>query len=445
MAAQKLRCMATIVMPRCTPQIKIANVERLGARVVLHGDDFDDAKVKCAQLVAEHGWINIPPYDNPYVIAGQGTCAMEIMRQAQRLSMENLSSSSLDTGVDVIFCAVGGGGLSAGMTAYIKRVYPDVRIVGVETFDANSMYQSLEAGHPVTLKQVGLFAEGAAVRVVGKENFRICYGNRKWNPVDHGGLDEVILVTNDEICAAIKDVFVETRTVLEPAGALGLAGLKRWAVSHTDDSTKPLRLVAVTSGANMNFDRLRFVAERASLGEQVEALMSVVIPETQGSFMKLYQIIHPRFITEFSYRYGDHENAHIFVSFQVQNRDEELDEILGTLSKNGMTGCDLSHDELAKSHARFMIGGRNCVSNERLFQFTFPERPGALQRFLEALKSDWNVSLFHYRQIGGDVGKVLVGMQVDPERQLAFDKFLVDLSYPYREETESHVYRQFLS
>ena len=457
MASKKLGIDAIIIMPLCTPAIKWKNVERLGAQVVLFGDDFDEAKQECERRIQEYGYVYVPPYDDPLVIAGQGTIAVEIMRQVQRwraeldledkfhqsmLSCHGQLQDSLKSGeaADVIFCAVGGGGMIAGMTAYIKPIYPNVRIVGVEAQDANSMDEAIKAGEPVALKDVGLFADGAAVRIVGKETFRVCYGNRG-DPSLPPGIDEIVVVSNDEICAAIKDVFGDTRSVLEPAGALGVAGLKKWARMN---EAKGLTLVAVTSGANMNFDRLRVVAERAALGENKEALISAIIPEKPGSFMKLYEAIYPRSVTEFSYRYGDPEKAFIFLSFGVQDRDKEIEEVLAKLDKHGMKGFDLTKNEMAKSHARYMVGGRQSVENERLFQFQFPEKPGALQKFLLGLQSKWNVSLFHYRNEGVDIGKVLVGVQVASEQHEQFDVFLSELGYAYVEETQNPIYEQFL-
>ena len=432
-AAKKLGISAVIVMPTCTPSIKYQNVEKLGAKVILHGNDFDEAKLECKRLIAEHNFIDIPPYDDPYVIAGQGTIAIEIMRQFQRwdaAQQQSLCSSSRN--IDAVFVAVGGGGLIAGITAYIKRIHPNVKVIGVEAVDANAMYLSLQQGKRVTLDKVGLFADGAAVKMVGKETFRIARGDD-----DVDGVDEIVLVDNDEICAAIKDVFNDTRTVMEPAGALGVAGLKSWL---GENNVTTGNYIAVTCGANMNFDRLRFVAERASLGERREALISVVIPERPGSFMRLYEVIHPRSVTEFCYRYGHADEAHVLMSFEVENMRAEVDEIALTLGERGMRCMDLSANDIAKYHARYMIGGMQVVPNERIFQFTFPERPGALQKFLKGLKFDWNVSMFHYRNYGADVGKVLVGIQVPEQDTNLLNTFLQDLDYPYTEETFNPLY-----
>ncbi|KAI8928946.1 tryptophan synthase beta subunit-like PLP-dependent enzyme [Entophlyctis helioformis] len=421
LAAKHMGVKATIVMPIATPPIKWKNVERLGATVRLFGNDFDEAKTEAARLSEEMGFVSIPPYDDPYVIAGQGTIGVEIFRQHDF------------TKIDAIFVCVGGGGLAAGIASYAKRLRPDIKIIGVETYDANAMTLSLLKGERVILPEVGLFADGAAVRSVGVENFRLC----------RSLIDEMVMVSTDEICAAIKDVFEDTRGIVEPAGALGLAGAKKYVM---EKGITGGTYIAVTSGANMNFDRLRFVAERADLGENREALISVVIPEQPGSFLKLYQCIHPRPVTEFSYRFGDAVEAHIFLSFKVEtNRDVEMDSILADLEAANMTAMDVSTNEVAKAHARYLIGGRKNVPHERLYRFSFPERPGALQHFLDSLRHPrWNISLFHYRNYGGDVGKVMVGIQVPPETVADFADFLGDLRYPFVEETDNPVYQHFL-
>ncbi|KAI8057632.1 tryptophan synthase beta subunit-like PLP-dependent enzyme [Syncephalis plumigaleata] len=401
LSARKMGIRATIVMPKATPDIKVRSVRRLGAEVVLYGSDFDEAKRECARLAEEQHLTNIPPFDDPYVIAGQGTVGVEILRQCP-----------MDEQLEVIFCAVGGGGLIAGIASYIKRLMPNVKIIGVETYDANAMYQSLAAG------ERWIIADGTAVRQVGQETFRLCKDL----------LDEVVLVNTDEICAAIKDVFEDTRSIVEPSGALSLAGAKKW-LSEQDNINPNGIYVSILSGANMNFDRLRFVAERAEIGEQREALISVIIPERPGSFLKLHQVIDPRQITEFSYRVTDHE--------------KDLTEIFGALQQEGMQGLDITHDEMAKSHARFLIGGRSQVPNERLYRFVFPERPFALKKFLHGIQSEWNISLFHYRNNGGDYGHILVGIQVAPDQSGTFEQFLSQLKYPYVEETDNVVYQQF--
>ncbi|KAJ1913065.1 threonine deaminase [Mycoemilia scoparia] len=435
LAAKKLGIKATIVMPKLTPEIKWKNVKRLGAQVVLHGDDFDSAKEECTRLTHQQGYVNIPPFDDPYVIAGQGTIGLEILRQLPRTKQH----------IEAIFVGVGGGGIIAGISAYVKRVFPGIKVIGVEAVDSTAMTSSLKAGKRVLLDQVGLFADGAAVRMVGEETFRLA---QKY-------VDEMVLVTNDEICAAIKDVFEDTRSVLEPAGALATAGLKKYA---REKGLADKTLVSVCSGANMNFNRLRFVAERAELGEQREALLTVVIPETPGSFIRFYdEVIYPRDVTEFSYRYNDPEKAHIFTSFTVNDRSE-VPHILQELEKRGMKGTDISDNEMAKCHARYMVGGRSTspghVKNERLYRFEFPERPGALVKFLHGIQTQWNISLFHYRNFGQDVGRVLVGIQVPPPSEeekadgeqlpRAFKNFLDTLQYNYYDETDNPVYRDFM-
>lgn len=336
-------------MPLATPSIKTANVSRLGSKIVLFGNDFDAAKDECARLQLKHGLTNIPPFDDPYVIAGQGTIAMEIIRQCNIADLK------------AIFCCVGGGGLIAGIGVYIKRLAPHIRIIGVETHDANAMVESLKAGKRITLKEVGLFADGAAVRVVGEETFRLC---RKY-------VDEVIEVSTDEICAAIKDVFQDTRSIVEPAGALAVAGMKKYAALNPPSSPTD-SLVCVLSGANMDFDRLRFVAERARLGEGHEVLLSVIVPDKPKVFYEMMQCILPRQVTEFSYRFGDGDTASIFMSILVQDRDKEIPQILGAFAAKGFEGVDISGDEFAKSHARYLVGGRipsSCVDEERVYRF----------------------------------------------------------------------------
>ncbi|KAG0335748.1 hypothetical protein BG004_008342 [Podila humilis] len=418
LAAKTMGIKATIVMPTPTPEIKSRNVLRLGSTVILNGKNFDEAKAECERIAALENYTNIPPFDDPYVIAGQGTIGAEILRQ------HNLSE------IDAIFCCVGGGGLIAGVAAYVKRVAPHIKIVGCETPDANAMTQSLRAGKRIQLTDVGLFADGAAVKVVGEEPFRLC----------QSFVDEMIEVTNDEICAAIKDIFEDTRSIVEPAGGLAVAGCKKWLREHNLTNKT---CVAVTSGANMNFERLRFVAERALLGEQKEALLSVVIPEQPGAFLKLYLHIHPCMVTEFSYRYAHGRKAQIFMSFLCQDRRREVPVIMENLAKEDMQAWDISDDEMAKSHARYMIGGRSEAANERMFRFEFPERPGALLQFLEGLRAGWNVSLFHYRNHGSDMGKVLAGLQVPEEDNEDFTRYLSSLNYHWVEETNNPLYKQF--
>ncbi|KAF7981845.1 hypothetical protein HWV62_31381 [Athelia sp. TMB] len=424
LSGARLNIPCTIVMPRDTPSIKVRNVERLGAKTVLFGADFDEAKAECARLATSYGLVFVPPYDDPLVIAGQGTVGMEILKQMS--DSEN---------IDGIFAAVGGGGLVAGICEYVKRIgSPKTRVVGAETFDGDAMARSLAKGERVTLDEVGPFSDGTAVKIVGEEPFRVC----------HELLDEVVKVDSDELCAAIKDIFEETRSVTEPAGALALAGLKRYIVNNKLIGAEK-RFVAVVSGANMNFDRLRFVAERAELGEGREALLSVDIPEKPGSFVALHNTIHPRATTEFIYRFNLPTIARVFISFKLQTieRATEVAGVLAALSKAGMTGYDISDDELSKSHARYMIGGAPVLDHERMFRFEFPERPGALRKFLLGLQTGWNISLFHYRNHGADLGKVLAGIQVPPNESGEFENFLQTLGYPYVEETENEVYRRY--
>ncbi|KAF9012364.1 tryptophan synthase beta subunit-like PLP-dependent enzyme [Cyathus striatus] len=426
LSGARLGIPCTIVMPKGTPSIKVRNVARLGAKVVLHGDDFDEAKAECARLAQVHSLTFVPPYDDPLVIAGQGTVGMEILKQAPHSDL-----------LDGIFAAVGGGGLVSGIAEYVKRIGgPNTQIIGVETVDGDAMARSIEYGKRVTLKDVGPFSDGTAVKIVGEEPFRICQSL----------LDRIVKTDNDEICAAIKDIFEETRSITEPAGALALAGLKRYIVENSLVGAQK-RFVAVISGANMNFDRLRFVAERAVLGEGREALLSVDIPERPGSFIALHSVIHPRAVTEFIYRYNiSGDRAHVLLSFKLGSgsRPSEVKEVLEALQKEDMKGFDISDDELAKSHARYMIGGCQDVPNERVFRFAFPERPGALRKFLLGLHQGWNISLFHYRNHGADLGKVLAGVQVPLSDYDEFDAFLKKLDYAYVEETDNAVYKRYL-
>ncbi|KAJ6017852.1 hypothetical protein N7451_001231 [Penicillium sp. IBT 35674x] len=422
-SARKLKIPATIVMPSGTPAIKHRNVARLGGSVVLHGNDFDAAKDEAHRLEKQHGLTNIPPFDDPYVIAGQGTIGMELLRQA-----------NLDK-LEAVFCGVGGGGLIAGIGVYMKRIAPHVKVVGVEAYDANAMAQSLDEGTRVFLKEVGLFADGAAVKSVGEETYR----------VSRDVIDEIVQVSTDEICAAIKDAFEDTRTVVEPAGALSLAGLKKYVANNPSPDTNR-ELIAITSGANMDFDRLRFVAERAALGEKKEALLSVKIPETPGAFAKLIEVILPHSVTAFSYRFAQEHVADVLMGIQlsaVTGRDD-LAKIMEELESSGMSVQDLSDDELVKRHVRFLVGGRSNVADERLFMFEFPERPGALAKFLTTLRPNQNISLFHYRNYGGDVGKVLCGIQCPTTEKDELESFLRDLGYPFSEHTDSPTYQTFL-
>ncbi|KAI9743551.1 MAG: hypothetical protein M1818_002866 [Claussenomyces sp. TS43310] len=424
-SARKLKIPATIVMPEATPSIKHLNVSRLGGSVVLHGQDFDSAKEECHRLEKLHGLTNIPPFDDPYVIAGQGTIGMELLRQT---NLQNL---------EAIFCCVGGGGLIAGIGVYVKRIAPHVKIIGVEAYDANALVRSLKTGKRVVLDQVGLFADGAAVKSVGEETFRVC----------QEVVDDVIECTTDEICAAIKDVFEDTRSIVEPAGALALAGLKKYVAANP--SSSPTRqLVALCSGANMNFDRLRFVAERASLGEGKEVLLSVSIPEKPGAFSELIQKVMPHAVTEFSYRYSSDEAANVLMGISLavpaSQRADKLQSLLHRFAEGGMSAVDLSSDELAKSHIRYLVGGRSSVPDERLYMFNFPERPGALERFLTTLRPRYNISLFQYRNAGSDVGKVLTGIVCPSQEIEELNTFLKKIGYSWEDCTESQVYKTFL-
>lgn len=395
----------------------------MGGSVVLHGDDFDAAKIEAHRLEKLYDLTNIPPFDDPYVIAGQGTIGMELLRQTNLQELE------------AVFCCVGGGGLIAGLGVYIKRIAPQVKIIGVETHDANAMVLSLRKGERVTLNEVGLFADGAAVKSVGEETFRLCLEV----------VDEIIEVTTDETCAAIKDVFEDTRSIVEPAGALALAGLKKYVADHP--SPNPRRsLVAIASGANMNFDRLRFVTERAALGENKEVLLSVNIPERPGAFAELVKTVLPHAVTEFSYRFSKEQSANIFMGVTVtaSERAEQLNDLIERLGHNGMKAEDLSGDELAKTHIRYLVGGRSDVAEERLYMFEFPERPGSLIKFLTTLQPGQNISLFHYRNHGGDVGKILAGIQCPQDQKSQLDGFLTKLGYPFSDCTDSSVYKMFL-
>lgn len=413
-------------MPRGTPAIKHMNVSRLGSAVVLHGDDFDTAKTEAERREKEFGLTNIAPFDDPYVIAGQGTIGMELLRQTNLQELE------------AVFSCVGGGGLIAGIGVYIKRIAPHVKIVGVETYDANAMVASLRQKKRVTLKDVGLFADGAAVKLVGEETFRLCLEV----------VDEIIEVTTDETCAAIKDVFEDTRSVVEPAGALALAGLKKYAARKfsSDQNDQGRALVAIASGANMNFDRLRFVADRAAIGENKEVLLGITIPEKPGAFIELIKIVHPHAVTEFSYRFTQARPASVLMGVQVNSstRAAEVSELLTRLIESGMPATDLSQDELVKTHLRFLVGGRSNVENEILYMFEFPERPGALIKFLMTLRPDQNISLFHYRNQGGDIGKILAGIQCPLAEKSVLEGFLDKLGYPYLDCTDSPSYSMFL-
>jgi threonine dehydratase len=433
-SAQRLGLRAVIVMPQTTPAIKVDAVRSMGAEVVLHGDSYSDAQAHCDEIVARTGLTFIHPFDDDLVIAGQGTIGDEIVRHRQG-------------DLHAVFVPVGGGGLIAGIGGYIKAVMPDVRIIGVEPADSDAMYQSLAAGHRVTLDHVGIFADGVAVRVVGERTFAIA----------REVVDEVIRVSNDEICAAIKDIFDDTRSVMEPAGALAVAGLKRYvereraraaADGGATTGAGALRnrdLVAVLSGANMNFDRLRFVAERAELGEAREALFAVTIPERPGAFREFCALLGRRVITEFNYRLNGRHVAHIFVGISIESRQDAA-HLVDRLRGGGHETLDLSDNEMAKLHIRHMVGGpAPDVRDERMYRFEFPERPGALMTFLDTVGGRWNISLFHYRNHGADFGRVLVGFEVPDAEEAEFTAFLGTLGYPYLREADNEAYRRFLT
>jgi threonine dehydratase len=417
LAAQTLACSAVIVMPITTPQIKINAVKSFGACVVLHGDSYTEAQEYALKLASQQQRLFIPPYDDPDIIAGQGTIGMEILRQHNKP-------------LHAIFVPVGGGGLIAGIAAYVKRLRPQIKIIGVEPVTSSAMYDALQQGKCVDLPQVGLFADGVAVKRVGIETFRLC----------QQFVDEMILVDDDAICAAIKDVFEDTRSILEPAGALSIAGAKAYVVQQRLEGKT---LVAIASGANMNFDRLRHVSERAELGEEREAILAVTIPERPGSFKAFCALLGSRQITEFNYRYADPQEAHVFVGVEVQNR-AETEALMAKLEHHGLRTLDLSHNEMAKLHMRHMVGGHAPqATHEVLYRFEFPERPGALENFLNSMSYDWNISLFHYRNHGSALGRVLVGIQVPPEDQEAFQAFLDRLGYVYCDESDNPAYHLF--
>jgi len=419
LAAARVGCRAVIVMPTTTPQIKVLAVKQRGGEVVLAGESYDDAYAHALELEKSERLSFVHPFDDPEVIAGQGTIGMEILRQHAQP-------------IHAVFCCVGGGGLISGVAAYVKRLRPETKIIGVEAVDADAMARSLQAGRRVRLDHVGLFADGAAVKYVGKETFRLCQAY----------VDEMVLVDTDAICAAIKDVFEDTRAVLEPAGALAVAGAKEYARVH---KLRDRTLIATASGANMNFDRLRFVAERAEIGEQREAVFAVTLPERPGAYKQFVTLIGARNITEFNYRYNDPREAHIFVGIQVVSRAESV-RLLEHLRKHGYPTLDLTDDEMAKGHVRHLVGGHSPrINNEMLYRFEFPERPGALMNFLNRMSAGWNISLFHYRNHGADYGRVLVGMQVPPSEMGDFEDFLRKLGYAHWNETDNPAYKLFLA
>jgi threonine dehydratase len=421
LSAHKMGCHAIIVMPTTTPQVKIDAVKHFGHRsveIVLHGDSYNDAYEHALELEKKNQLTFVHPFDDPDVIAGQGTIGMEILRQHSGP-------------IHAIFCAIGGGGLIAGVAAYVKQLRPDIKIIGVQSVDSDAMRQSIKAGKRVQLNDVGLFADGTAVKLAGIETLRICQEY----------VDEIVLVNTDAVCAAIKDVFQDTRSILEPSGALAVAGAKLYAKR---EALKNEVLVTVCSGANMNFDRLRFVAERAEIGKKREAILAVTIPETPGSFRKFCTLLGKRNITEFNYRFADPKSARVFVGIQVRNADEAC-ELVEKLQSHALPTLDLSDNEMAKLHLRHLVGGHAPeATDEILFRFEFPERPGALMLFLNSMNHNWNISLFHYRNHGADYGRVLVGMQVPDHDKHAFTGFLKTLGYRYWDETDNPAYRLFL-
>jgi threonine dehydratase len=419
LSATRLSIRAIIVMPTTTPAIKIAAVRRLGGEVVLFGDGFDAARAHAEELSAQNGYVMVHPFDDPDVIAGQGTIGMELLRQHPG-------------DIGAIYVPIGGGGLAAGIASFIKFLRPEIKIIGVEPEEAASMKAAIAAGHPVTLDQVGLFADGVAVRQVGVETFRLC----------RDLLDDIVTVSADEICAAIKDIFDNTRAIAEPAGAVGLAGLRR----HVESGQAPSgALIAINSGANVNFDRLRYVAERAEIGERTEALFSVSIPEQPGSYRQFIRLLGQRAVSEFNYRYSKSTSAKIFVGIKLSRGDAEKAEIISLLESNDRSVLDLTDNEVAKLHVRHMVGGRvPDIEHEVVYRFEFPERPGALLKFLEGLTDAWNITLFHYRNHGADYGRVLVGVQVPPETRADFIEHIDAIGYPYWDETENPAYLQFL-
>jgi len=452
LGASKLGCRAVIVMPTTTPQMKIEAVKALGGEVVLVGDSYSDAFKHATLLEKKMGMTFVHPFDDPEVIAGQGTIAMEMLRQHQGR-------------LDAVFVAIGGGGLISGVANYIKAVRPEIKVIGVQMNDSDAMIQSVSAKKRVTLNDVGLFSDGTAVKLVGEETFR----------VTRGLVDDYMTVDTDAVCAAIKDVFVDTRSIVEPAGALAVAAIKQYVAKH---KTKGETYAAILCGANMNFDRLRFVAERAEVGEEREAIFAVTIPEERGSFKRFCELIGnlpggPRNVTEFNYRISDAAKAHVFVGLTTEGAGEST-QISNNFKKHGFENLDLTHDDLAKEHIRHMVGGHTSLAqnerlmrfvfpdlakehirhmvgghtslaqNERLMRFVFPERPGALLKFLNLMRPGWNISLFHYRNQGADYGRILVGLQVPEKDDKAFDKFLSTLGYPWVEETLNPVYRMFL-
>lgn len=419
LSAQRLGIKAMIVMPITTPPIKIDAVRYFGGDVVLHGDTFDEAYLHACELEKKHGLTFIHPYDDPDIIAGQGTIGMELLQQFQGP-------------IEAIFVPIGGGGLAAGVATYVKHMQPHVKVIGVEPVDAASMKAAIAAGSRVVLDRVGLFADGVAVRQAGEETFRLC---RQF-------IDDVLVADTDEMCAAIKDIFEDTRVIAEPAGALALAGLKTYVEQNPKRTGA---LIAINSGANMNFDRLRHVAERAEIGEDREMLLGVTIPEEPGSYRRFVQLLGPRIVTEFNYRYAAGQDAHVFVGLKTDHAHTQRKAILKELADAGYKAVDISADETAKLHIRYMVGGRAPnLHNEMLLRFEFPERPGALMKFLDSMEASWNITLFHYRNHGADYGRVLVGVEVPQKDRAHFIQQLDKLGYPYEQETDNPAYQMFL-
>jgi threonine dehydratase len=421
LAATKRGIASTIVMPQTTPRIKVQAVIDFGGNAVLHGDDYDGAYEHALNLARERNLTFIHAFDDPDVIAGQGTIGMEILRQHP------------GDDIDAIFVPVGGGGLIAGIATYVKYLFPRIRVIGVQPDDADTMYRSIQAGKRVTMERVGIFADGVAVRRVGEEPFKLVR--------EH--VDEIMTVSTDEICAAMQDIFEDNRTIAEPAGALAVAGIKRYVAR---ESCKGRTLIAINSGANVNFDRLRHVAERADIGAQREAVIAVQIPEEKGSFLRFCEMLGRRSVTEFNYRYHDGSAAQLFVGFALADGKREKEAIIRSLKDAGYSVIDMSDNEVAKLHVRYMVGGRAPeIAHERLFRFEFPERPGALLKFLHAIGTQWNISLFHYRNHGSDYGRVLAGVQIPPSEAVDFDLHVRELKYVYVEETANPAYERFLA
>ncbi len=419
LAAQKLAIKATIVMPKTTPEIKVSSVRRLNAKVILHGNNYDDAREHALEIAGREKQVYVPPYDHPLIIAGQATVAVELLEQ--------------HPGPDIVFVPVGGGGLISGMALHIKRMKPDIKIIAVEPDEAACLHAAMQAGERVELEHIGIFADGAAVKQVGEENYRIC----------RELVDDVLLVSVDEICAAVKDIFEDTRAIPEPAGALAVAGLKQYVAR---EKLRDRELVAVFSGANVNFDRLRHIAELSALGEQREALLCITIPERPGSFRKLCHDLGPRSITEFNYRYADGSKARVFVGIRLRHGMQEKQDLLQSLAEKNYVVLDMSEDEVAKMHVRHMVGGiAKNVDNELLYRFEFPERAGALLYFLTTMSDRWNISLFHYRNHGAAYGRVLLGVQVPESEREEFQLFLTKLNMLYSDESDNKAYKMYLS